>query len=92
LVVHLQRLGGVPRALVWDGEGAVGEYTGGRNKLTAECQAFRGTLGAKVVILRLRDPEAKGIIERAHDYLETFVALPATASAHRSHGSGGKEP
>ena len=69
--VHLQRLGAVPRTLVWDGEGAVGGYAGGRNKLTAECQAFRGTLGAKVVILRPRDPEAKGIIERAHDYLET---------------------
>ena len=69
--VHLQRLGAVPRVLVWDGEGAVGGYAGGRNKLTAECQAFRGTLGAKVVILRPRDPEAKGIIERAHDYLET---------------------
>ena len=69
--VHLQRLGAVPRTLVWDGEGAVGGYGGGRNKLTAECQAFRGTLGAKVVILRPRDPEAKGIIERAHDYLET---------------------
>ena len=48
--VHLQRLGAVPRVLVWDGEGAVGGYAGGRNKLTAECQAFRGTLGAKVVI------------------------------------------
>jgi len=69
--VHLQRLGAVPRTLVWDGEGAVGGYAGGRNKLTAECQAFRGTLGAKVVILRPRDPEAQGIIERAHDYLET---------------------
>jgi transposase len=68
---HLLRLGGVPRVLVWDGEGAVGEYGGGRNKLTAECHAFRGTLGAKVLILRPGDPEAKGIIERAHDYLET---------------------
>jgi transposase len=68
---HLNRLGAVPRVLVWDGEGAVGEYGGGRNKLTDACQAFRGTLGAKVVILRPRDPEAKGIIERAHHYLET---------------------
>jgi transposase len=67
---HLARLGAVPRVLVWDGEGAVGEYAGGRNKLTTECQAFRGTLGAKVLVLRPRDPEAKGIIERAHDYLE----------------------
>ena len=67
---HLTRLDAVPRVLVWDGEGAVGAYGGGRNKLTAECQAFRGTLGAKVLVLRPRDPEAKGIIERAHDYLE----------------------
>ncbi len=67
---HLARLGAIPRTLVWDGEGAVGAYGGGRNKLTVECQAFRGTLGAKVLVLRPRDPEAKGIIERAHDYLE----------------------
>jgi transposase len=67
---QLSRLGAVPRVLVWDGEGAVGEYAGGRNKLTGECQGFRGTLGAKVQVLRPRDPEAKGVIERAHDYLE----------------------
>ena len=67
---HLSRLGAVPRVLVWDGEGAVGVHAGGRNRLTGECHAFRGTLGAKVLVLRPRDPEAKGIIERAHDYLE----------------------
>lgn len=63
-------LGAVPRVLVWDGEGAVGEYAAGRNKLTRQCHEFRGSLGAKVLVLRPRDPEAKGIIERAHDYLE----------------------
>ncbi len=67
---HLSRLGAVPRTLVWDGEGAVGKYAGGRNQLTVQCHEFRGTLGAKVLVLRPRDPEAKGIIERAHDYLE----------------------
>jgi transposase len=66
----IQRLGTVPRVLVWDGEGAIGRWRGGRSELTAECQAFRGTLGAKVVICRPADPEAKGIIERAHDWLE----------------------
>jgi DNA replication protein DnaC/transposase len=75
---HLGGLGAVPRVLVWDGEGAVGEYGGGRNRLTAAGHAFRGTLGAKVLILRPRDPEAKGIIERAHDYLETSF-LPGRA-------------
>jgi transposase len=63
-------LGAVPRVLVWDGEGAIGRWRAGRPELTAECQAFRGTLGARVVICRPADPEAKGVIERAHDYLE----------------------
>src|SRR5918998_3828740 len=39
-------------------------------RLTGDCQAFRGTLGAKVVVCRPADPEAKGLLERAHDYLE----------------------
>jgi len=67
---HISRLGAVPRLLVWDGEGAVGQYNRGRNKLTVECQEFRGTLATRVLVLRPRDPEAKGVIERAHDYLE----------------------
>ncbi len=57
---HLAALGATPRVLVWDGEGAVGQYGGGRNKLTDECQAFRGTLGAKVLILRPSDPLLTG--------------------------------
>jgi transposase len=63
-------LGSVPRVLVWDGEGAIGRWRAGRVELTAQCQAFRGTLGAKVVVCKPADPEAKGLIERAHDYLE----------------------
>ena len=66
----LEQLQAVPRVLVWDGEGAIGRWRGGRSELTAECQAFRGTLGAKVLVCRPADPEAKGLIERAHDYLE----------------------
>jgi transposase len=67
---HLAALGAVPRVLVWDGEGAIGRWRGGRSELTGDCQAFRGTLGAKVVVCRPADPEAKGLLERAHDYLE----------------------
>lgn len=66
----IEALGAVPRVLVWDGEGAIGRRRGGRTELTGQCQAFRGTLGAKVLVCRPADPEAKGIIERAHDYLE----------------------
>jgi transposase len=63
-------LGAVPRVLVWDGEGAIGRWRAGKPELTDHCQAFRGTLGAKVVVCKPADPEAKGLIERSHDYLE----------------------
>jgi transposase len=71
-------LGAAPRVLVWDGEGAIGRWRAGRPELTTECQAFRGTLGAKVVVCKPADPEAKGLIERAHDYLERSF-LPGRA-------------
>src|SRR4051812_14984545 len=38
----IERLGSVPRVLVWDGEGAIGRWRAGRVELTQECQAFRG--------------------------------------------------
>ena len=63
-------LGAVPRTLVWDGEGAIGRWRSGRTELTGDCQAFRGVLGTKVVVLKPGEPEHKGIIERAHDYFE----------------------
>lgn len=67
----LQRLGATPRALVWDNEAAVGSWREGRPKLTAEFEAFRGLLGIRVIQCRPRDPEAKGLVERANGYLET---------------------
>jgi transposase len=67
----IEALGAVPRVLVWDGEGAVGRWRAGKPELTGDCQAFRGTLAAKVIICRPADPEAKGLVERFHDYLET---------------------
>jgi transposase len=67
---QISGLGAVPRTLVWDGEGAIGRNRGGRVELTGQCQAFRGVLGTKVIVLKPAEPEHKGIIERAHDYLE----------------------
>jgi transposase len=66
----IAQLGAVPRVLVWDGEGAVGRWRGKRVELTQACQEFRGTLAAKVQICKPADPEAKGLVERLHDYLE----------------------
>ena len=66
----ISALGAVPRTLVWDGEGAIGRNRGGRVELTGDCQAFRGVLATKVIVLRPAEPEHKGIVERAHDYLE----------------------
>jgi transposase len=67
---EIEALGAVPKLLVWDGEGAIGRRRGGRIELTAECQGFRGTLATSVYVCQPRDPEAKGLVERFHDYLE----------------------
>ena len=66
----LGQFGAVPRLLVWDGEGAVGGRRGRRIVLTGDCQSFRGVLAADVYICKPADPEAKGLVERFHDYLE----------------------
>jgi len=63
--------GRVPKALVWDNEGAVGAWRGGRPQLSEAMNSFRGTLGIKVIQCRPGDPEAKGLVERANGYLET---------------------
>lgn len=55
---------------MWDGEGAVGRWRARQPELTGDCQAFRGVLGTKVYICKPADREAKGMLERLHDYLE----------------------
>ncbi|GAB3280346.1 IS21-like element ISMbo1 family transposase [Actinocorallia lasiicapitis] len=67
----LAGLGAVPKTLVWDNEGAIGAWKSGRPRLTAEANSFRGTLGARIQQCKPRDPEAKGLVERANGYLET---------------------
>lgn len=67
----LERLGAVPRVLVWDNESAVGSWRAGRSRLTAEFEAFRGMLVIRVIQRRPRDSETKGLVERASGSLET---------------------
>lgn len=67
----LTSMGAVARELVWDNEAAVGSWRAGQPKLTADFEAFRGVLGIGVHQCRPRDPEAKGLVERANGFLET---------------------
>jgi transposase len=67
----LEQFGALPRTAVWDQEGCIGQWRTGRQVLTRECQAFRGTLGIGVRLCAPADPEAKGVVERTNGYLET---------------------
>lgn len=60
-------LGKVPKTLVWDRESAIG----GTGKVTTPAAAFAGTLATRIQLAPPRDPEYKGMVERANGYLET---------------------
>jgi transposase len=60
-------LGGVPKTLVWDNESGIGQH----RRLTVGARAFAGTLGTRIYQTRPRDPEAKGVVERANGFLQT---------------------
>jgi hypothetical protein len=75
----------VPKLLVWDGEGAVGRYRPKDSLLTQDCQAFRGVLGVRVYVCKPADPEAKGMLERFHDYLESSF-LPGREQRNGGYG------
>jgi transposase len=62
--------GGHPAGAGMGRRGAVGRWRARRSELTEHCHGFRGTLATKVIICRPADPEAKGLVERLHDYLE----------------------
>lgn len=48
-----------------DNEPAVGSWRSGKPQLAEEFAAFRGSLGVGVHQCAPRDPEAKGLVERA---------------------------
>lgn len=57
----------VPKMLVWDNEPGIGQH----RRLTVAARAFAGTLGTRIYQTRPRDPEAKGVVERANGFLQT---------------------
>jgi hypothetical protein len=61
------QLGAVPHRLIWDNEAGIGR----RNRLAEGVNGFCGTLATTIVQLKPFDPESKGIVERANQYLET---------------------
>jgi transposase len=64
LICRLER---VPKTLVWDRESAIG----GTGRVSAPAAAFAGTLATQIKLAPPRDPEYKGMVERANGYLET---------------------
>jgi hypothetical protein len=62
----MRQLGRVPRRLIWDNEPGIG-----RGKVTEPAAVFAGTLATKIVLLKPRDPESKGVVERRNGFFET---------------------
>ncbi len=73
----LERLGGVPAALVFDNDPAVvASRDGGRARLHAEVMGLLGALRTRPIVLAPRRPTSKGHVERMIGYLETsFLPL-----------------
>lgn len=63
----LQRLGALPEKLVWDREGAIA----GGGRPTDAFAAFCGQLGVGWVILDAGDAQAKGLLERSHQFMRS---------------------
>lgn len=76
-------VGGCPGPWFGTGRG-VGSYRRGSPALTADTHAFRGVLCAKVLILKPSDPEAKGLLEHTHGYLETSFLPGRSFTARRT--------
>ena len=73
----LQRLGGVPEAMVVDNDTSiVADGVGKRAVLHPEVAALCGQLGMRLVVLEPGKPESKGQVERTNGYLESsFLPL-----------------
>jgi transposase len=73
----LERLGGVPEALVFDNDASiVAAREHGRARLHDEVLGLLGALRTRAIVARPGQPETKGSVERTIGYLETsFLPL-----------------
>jgi transposase len=86
----LERLGGVPEALVLDNDTSmVVHVPGHRSRLHHEVAALFGALRTRAIVLPPRRPQSKGQVERTVGYLEgsflplrTFIDLPDLQAQH----------
>jgi transposase len=62
----IEEFGRVPRRLIWDRESGIG-----RRRLAAGVAEFAGTLATRIHLLKARDPESKGVVERRNGFFET---------------------
>jgi len=62
----IEEAGAVPARLTWDNETGIG-----RGKLTDPAAAFAGTLGTEIKLLKARDPESKGGVERMNRFFRS---------------------
>ena len=69
----LQEAGAVPARLTWDNETGIG-----RGKLTEPAPAFAGTLSTQIKLLKARDPESKGMVERMNRFFRSRFMLGRT--------------
>ena len=63
----LQQLGRAPRRLIWDNEPGIGRGPRRAHGVTE----FMGMLATRLVLLKPRDPESEGIVERRNGWFET---------------------
>ena len=63
----IERLGRVPRRLLWDNESGIGR----RNRLAQGVGEFCGALATRMHQLKANDPESKGVVERRNGFFET---------------------
>ena len=82
ILACLERLGGVPEALVFDNDASiVAAREHGRARLHREIASLLGALSSRAIVLRPRRPTSKGQVERTIGYLETsFLPLRTFAS------------
>ena len=65
--------------LVWDNEPGIGQH----RRLTLSARSFADTLGTRIYQAAARDPETKGVIERARSLSVTRIQVLRQAARSR---------